>query len=126
MSEKNYDLLKEPLFVCYATILQIWYEDPDIENSIRHAMDNWLNDFCQQLEIDQVGHAEFLKNSSATMTKMFWHAFLQDLAIMPSTGSHDAIKAGMNTPLPRKFKPGAIRKDEEDDENSGKLVPKGA
>lgn len=115
MPDKNYDLLKEPLFICYATVLQIWYEDPEIKNTVSENIGQWLNDFCDKLEIDKTAHAAFLRQSQANLVRVMWYAFLQDLQIMPSTGSFDIIKSSLDAGLrqQQQFKPGAIKKDDD-------------
>ena len=124
MSDKNYDLLKEPLFICYATVLQIWYEDKDIQSTLKENIGQWLDDFCDRLEIDKKSHGAFIQTSHANLVRVMWYAFLEDLAIMPTTGSFDIIKSSLDAGLKQqmKFKPGAVKKDDEPEPPEPALV----
>lgn len=98
---KNLELMKEPLFICYATLLQVWYEDFEIQTSVRDAMDDWLDEFCDTMEIDRKAHGPFINQAAAVMERMFWHAFLKDVAIVhQQSDTHAAIEAAMATKVP--------------------------
>ena len=109
-AETNYELLREPLFICYATLLQEWYENPEAFTQLRTAVNAWLHDFCQRMEIDEGQYNDFLRSASATMTKMAWHAMLKDIGAMPGSPAYPAIKAGMSVrddTFPQQKKPKA-------------------
>jgi hypothetical protein len=102
---KNLLLSKDKLFICYATVLQEWYRNPQATTSVSIAIESWLNDFCAALEIDTNAHSKFLNDARHNMEQMFWEAVLKDVAILPDTQSFEAIKLGMKLPAMR---PGVV------------------
>lgn len=100
-TKKKQELLKDPLFICYAMVIQEWYKNPQTVTNLGNAVDVWFNDFCAAYELNP--DTDFIRNAKHNLKLLFWNAMLADVSMLPNTPSYAAVEAGMSAQPDPKF-----------------------